>query len=92
MRGAVIKENPDKIIAEGVAFEELVNHRSWELFKLKLEEKAASIQKGNDGVITDLNKINYDNGRRRGLKDALSVAEQAITRKKALENKDAEGG
>jgi len=89
MRGAVTKEETIQI---GDALEALSSINAWALYAKLVTDKADSIQRGNDCIVNDLNKLNYDNGRRRGLKDALSIVEQAIKNKNAALKEDAAGG
>jgi len=89
MRGAVTKEETIQI---GDALEALSSINAWALYAKFVTDKADSIQRGNDCIVNDLNKLNYDNGRRRGLKDALSIVEQAIKNKNAALKEDAAGG
>lgn len=84
----------DKIIEEGEIVESLMEHPGWNLLRCEIDRECGNIAGRLMGrPATDIEKTNFENGRWRGLRDALSIANQfVINKNRAVSNDDAQGG
>ena len=85
----------DDAVHKGELFEDFKKHPAWDLFIADVEAIRDSIDRARSGkVVNDINVENFNNGRWRGLFEALSVVNKAIEAKNRViaESDNTQGG
>lgn len=70
------------VVEKGELYESFIVHPCWEVFVGDIEKLMDSIVRSGTGqIIKSLETVNYENGRWRGLKEALTIVSKAIESK-----------
>lgn len=85
------------IVEKGELYESLIVHPCWEVFVGDIEKLMDSITRSGVGqIVRSIETVNYENGRWRGLKEALIIVSKAIESKNRVVSaekvEDTQGG